>query len=94
MAYHLPDPLDDRQGRRGMQLDSTGGPKLATFARYNVLLDGKWLHDVLGADYSDTMIEKIAVMDDPANMNDLAELGRLAANQQIKPEHFPPAFDL
>ena len=94
MAYHLPDPLGDRQGRRGMQLDSTGGPKLATFARYNVLLDGKWLHDVLGADYSDTMIEKIAVIDDPANMNDLAELGRLAANQQIKPEHFPPAFDL
>jgi hypothetical protein len=33
-------------------------------------------------------------MDDPSNMNDLAELGRKAAAKQVKPEHLPAAFDL
>ena len=33
-------------------------------------------------------------MDDPSNLSDLAELGRLAAAKQVKPEHLPAAFDL
>ena len=33
-------------------------------------------------------------MDDPSNLSDLAELGRIAAAKQVKPEHLPAAFDL
>jgi len=33
-------------------------------------------------------------MDEPANMQSLADLGRSAARLQVKPAHFPPAFDL
>jgi hypothetical protein len=33
-------------------------------------------------------------MDSPANMTILHRLGALAAQRDIKPEHFPAAFDL
>ena len=33
-------------------------------------------------------------MDDPTNMEDLAEIGLLAARVQIAPDHFPEIFDL
>jgi len=33
-------------------------------------------------------------MDDPNNIKDLADIGRLAATEQLKPEHFPPCFDV
>jgi hypothetical protein len=39
-------------------------------------------------------LARIAEMDDPSNMDDLAELGRKAAAAQIKPEHFPQVFDV
>jgi hypothetical protein len=39
-------------------------------------------------------IEQIRKMDDPSNLSDLAEVGRLAAAKQVKPEHLPTAFDL
>jgi hypothetical protein len=77
-----------------MVLDSEKGPKLATYVRYNVLLDKKWLSERLGIDRTPGQLAKIAKMDNAGNMDDLAELGRLAAAKQVKPEHLPAAFDL
>jgi hypothetical protein len=77
-----------------MMLDSQAGPQLATYVRYNVLLEADWLNSQLGRRLAPAEIQRIGKMDDPSNMTDLAELGRLAAEKQVKPDHLPAAFDL
>ena len=77
-----------------MKLDSAAGPQLATYVRYNVILEHDWLKDTLGVDLPPEKIAEIRRMDDPSNMNDVADLGRRAAAKQILPGHLPAAFDL
>jgi len=77
-----------------MKLDSSSGPQLATYVRYNVLIERDWLKSELGADLDRSKLEQIRKMDDPSNLEDLAELGRLAAAKQVRPDHLPAAFDL
>ena len=77
-----------------MKLDSAGGPQLATYARYNVLFEETWLKTGVEIAYAPDKLAKIAAMDDPGNMDDLAAIGRLAAAKQVKPEHFPASFDV
>lgn len=77
-----------------MKLDSQSGPQLATYARYNVLLETKWLKTEVEIDQSPDKLTKIAEIDNPTNMDELAEIRRLAAMKQVKPEHFPATFDL
>ncbi|HWP56884.1 MAG TPA: patatin-like phospholipase family protein [Candidatus Acidoferrales bacterium] len=77
-----------------MRLDSRAGPKLATYARYNVLLEAGWLKTEIRIDQPPGKLAEIAAMDNPANMDELAEIGRLAAAKQVKPEHFPATFDI
>src|SRR5215472_5826982 len=77
-----------------MRADSAGGPQLATYVRYNVLLDQKWLSTEVKVDYMPDKLAKIAEMDDPSNMNELADIGRLAAATQVKADHFPATFDV
>jgi hypothetical protein len=77
-----------------MKLDSAGGPQLATYARYNVLFEETWLKTEVEIAYAPDKLAKIAAMDDPGNMDDLAAIGRLAAAKQVKPEHFPASFDV
>ncbi len=77
-----------------MKLDSEKGPQLATYVRYNVVLEQGWLKAELGVDLQPDKIEQIRKMDDPSNMTELAALGRTAAAKQVKPEHLRAAFDL
>jgi hypothetical protein len=77
-----------------MVADSQSGPQLATYARYNVLLETAWLKEKLRIDRTPDALVKVAAMDDPKNMDELAGIGQLAAKDQVKPEHFPAAFDL
>jgi hypothetical protein len=77
-----------------MKRDSQGGPQLATYVRYNVELDADWLKKELGLACTADKLAEVAAMDNPANMNDLTDLGRVAAAKQVKPEHLPAAFDL
>jgi len=77
-----------------MQLDSKAGPQLATYARYNVLLEPQWLKTNVEIEQGPEQLAKIAEMDNPKNMDELAEIGRIAAKKQIKAEHFPGAFDI
>src|SRR5262245_30486113 len=69
-----------------MKADSANGPQLATYARYNVLLEPKWLSTEVKVDYAADKLAKIAEMDDPSNMDELTEIGRLAATIQVKAE--------
>jgi hypothetical protein len=77
-----------------MQLDSQNGPKLARYARYNVLLDSTWLRNNLQETRTTNELEMLAQMDKTENMNPLAELGRKAATKQVAEEHFPRSFDI
>jgi hypothetical protein len=77
-----------------MKLDSQNGPQLATYVRYNAILEQAWLKSEIGVDLDADKLEQIRKMDDPSNMNDLADFGRKAAARQVKPEHLPAAFDL
>ncbi len=77
-----------------MKLDSAEGPQLATYVRYNVILEHDWLKDALGVDLPPEKIEQIRRMDDPSNMNDVEDLGRRGAAKQILPDHLPATFDL
>lgn len=77
-----------------MRVDGQGGPRLATYARYNVLFEEKWLKTEVGIERGPDKLAKIAEMDDATNMDELAEIGRKAAAKQVKAEHFPVAFDV
>ena len=77
-----------------MKLDSQSGPQLATYVRYNVLLEQAWLSSAIKVDSSPEALAELRKMDKLANMKGLANLGRAAAKEQVNPEHFPPAFDL
>jgi len=77
-----------------MRVDSQAGPQLATYARYNVLLETAWLKTNIEIERGPDQLAKIAEMDNPKNMEELAEIGRLAAKKQVKPEHLPAGFDI
>ena len=77
-----------------MRLDSQRGPQLATYARYDVLLETGWLKTTVGIDLAPNELAKIAEMDNPKNMEDLAKVGEVAAEKQVKPDHFPAEFDI
>lgn len=77
-----------------MRSDSRSGPQLATYARYNVLLEAEWLKTELGVELAPEKLSQIAKMDHAENMEELVALGRLAAARQVKDEHLPAAFDI
>jgi uncharacterized protein len=39
-------------------------------------------------------LAQITIMDNPGNMDELANLGRLAASSQVTAEHLSSAFDI
>jgi uncharacterized protein len=77
-----------------MERDSKNGPQLATYARYNVLLEQGWLKTEVAIERTPDKLEKVAEMDNPANMDELVEIGKIAAAKQVKPEHLPAGFDV
>ncbi len=87
-------PWDIDRAVGDMRKDSASGPQLATYARYNVLLDHSWLASKLRVAYQPAHLARIAEMDDATNMQDLANIGRRAAEVQVDPAHFSKAFDI
>jgi hypothetical protein len=59
-----------------------------------VLLEPGWMKAEVAIERTPDKLEKIAEMDDPVNMDELAEIGRIAAAKQVKPEHLPATFDV
>lgn len=72
-----------------MKLDSRMSPQVATYIRYNVLLERDGLKSELGLELTPAKVEQLRKMDDPANLSDFAEIGHLTAAKQIRPEHLP-----
>jgi hypothetical protein len=73
--------------------DLLSNEPLLSYLRYNVVLESEWLAKHLEVDRDQPDLDTLARMDQPANMPALAELGKEAAEKQIRSEHFTAAFD-
>ena len=67
--------------------DLPPGGKLFRFLRYDVRLEKDWLARELNYDVSDDALARLRGMDDPAAVHQLYEIGRMAAEKQVKLEH-------
>ena len=85
-------PVDRELG--DLRNDSFGGQKWLTYQRYDLRFQSKWLKDELSLDIADRDLAGLDAMDNPRNLTQLEELGVNAAEQQVRPEHFPRAFDI
>lgn len=65
------------------------GPSLR-YHRYNVHFDPSWFQQALDRSVDAGMLNDLARMDKPANMTQLEDIGRLAAQRFVLPEHFMP----
>jgi uncharacterized protein len=71
--------------------DVLPGGKLFRFLRYDVRLEREWLSSELDIKLSDRRIERLRAMDDPSTVHELYEIGKVAADRQVKPEHWASA---
>jgi predicted acylesterase/phospholipase RssA len=63
------------------------GAKMFRFLRYDVHLEREWLASELGIKCTDGAVERLRQMDDPTIVTELFDIGRIAAERQIKTEH-------
>ncbi len=63
------------------------GGKLFRFLRYDVRMEKEWLARELGVEVTDDVLERLRGMDDPSMVDQLYDIGRRAAEKQVKPEH-------
>jgi len=63
------------------------GGKMFRFLRYDVRLEKDWLARELNYEVSDDGLARLRGMDDPAAVTELYEIGRRAAEKQVKIEH-------
>ena len=75
-------PINSEIGDLGQVTAETGN--LFRFLRYDLKLEETWLAQKLGKSFTGKFIDKLRPMDNPANMQTLYELGRLAAVDQVK----------
>jgi uncharacterized protein len=74
--------------------DVLNGLAALTYRRYNVDLRASSLQELEPGLQDPKVIESLSAMDSPANMTILHRLGTLAAQRDIRSEHFPETFDL
>ncbi|MBI1881284.1 MAG: patatin-like phospholipase family protein [Chloroflexi bacterium] len=74
--------------------DLLGGRKLLSYLRYNVRFDSVWLKDNLDVVMDAKEVGSLTAMDQPKNIDLLANLGTTAAAIQMEESHLPKAFDI
>jgi len=85
--------IDTEMGN--LQEDMLGnGQALISYLRYDVSFDTKWMKDNLDMVMSKKELSSLEEMDNSENVERLSQVGTKAASVQIKPAHFPDAFDL
>jgi hypothetical protein len=65
--------------------------KLFRFIRYDVRLEVKWIAEELGQNVSEADVVRYRAMDNPAIVADIYALAKIAAEKQVKPEHWTAA---
>ena len=73
--------------------DSLNGQHALSYLRYNVDMNHHYL-ETLGLNYTPKEVIDLAAMDNGKNIAKLAEIGELAADQLVLPDHFPEQFNL
>jgi len=68
--------------------DAPPGGKMFRFLRYDVRLEAEWLEREINYRASDDMIVRLRGMDDPNLVQELYKIGGLAAEKQVKAEHW------
>jgi len=68
--------------------DAPPGGKMFRFLRYDVRLERDWLARELGYHASEQAVTRLRGMDDPELVHELYKIGSLAAEKQVKTEHF------
>lgn len=74
--------------------DILHGREAFSYNRYNVTLDKNSLVALGFTDLTNEVINGLTEMDDPKNRFLLANIGKKAAEQQVKETHFPATFDI
>jgi hypothetical protein len=68
--------------------DNPPGGKLFRFLRYDIQLETDWLASELDLKVSDRDVERFRRIDDTAIVHEIYEIARMAAERQVKPEHW------
>ena len=68
--------------------DAPPGGKYFRFLRYDVRLERNWLESKLGIKRTQHEVERLRPMDRPSIVHDLYEIAKVAAEQQVKEEHW------
>lgn len=74
--------------------DLMGGRKFLSYLRYNVRFDINWIKENIGVELDDKLVKGLTAMDNPQNVEELADLGKAAAAKQMDESHFPKVFDV
>ena len=73
--------------------DLIGGKEQFTYNRFNVFFETDKMKE-LGFEYNDDQLDTLSEMDNAANTDELIAIGLAAGSRDVKPGHFPSAFDL
>lgn len=84
-----PWPINSEIGT--LAADMLPGGKLFRFLRYDVRLEREWLMNELDVKLNDHEVERLRAMDDPSAVNDLYEIGRIAADRYVLQQHWTAA---
>jgi patatin-like phospholipase len=73
--------------------DQLGAQALLHYIRYDVVLEADWLLEHPKLSYNPAELAKIRMFDRPELLTEWLKIGRRSAELQVKPDHFPAAFD-
>lgn len=65
-----------------------------TYLRYNVVFEPAWIARNLDTVIDEKLLTGLKPMDDPKNLEELYKVGSVAADKQVKDDHFPELFDV
>jgi hypothetical protein len=85
-----PDPWEINSEITTLAEAIPAGHRWFRFMRYDVRLEGPWLKAHLDISLSDAEVARLRNMDNPGIITSIYEIARIAANKQVKPEHFFP----
>ena len=71
-----------------------GGEPLIHYLRYNIRFDPVWLKREINLEMNQDETDSLFAMDQPKNVDKLANLGTTAGLAQVTEEHFPVNFDV
>jgi hypothetical protein len=85
-----PQPWEINSEVGDLAKDAPPGMKWFRFVRYDVRLEQKWIELHLGQKVDEKEVEQYRRMDDPGIVKAIYELGRIAAEKQVKLHHLLP----